>query len=88
MLVFATLHAPARRRRYTACAASALHPHFLANSLRGILSQRLVRTLCPQCRVSFDLTDAPRTLRRGSPLAQPRSTATPSTLPTAVLRVV
>jgi type II secretory ATPase GspE/PulE/Tfp pilus assembly ATPase PilB-like protein len=35
--------------------------HFLATSLRGVVAQRLVRTLCPQCKSKFDLADAPHT---------------------------
>src|SRR5439155_22572259 len=37
------------------------HSTFLANSLRGVIGQRLVRTLCPNCKQGFDLTDAPHT---------------------------
>ena len=33
------------------------HPHFLAASLRGVVSQRLVRTLCPDCRTSIDISE-------------------------------
>ena len=58
-LVFATLHAP--------IAAAAIHsmlnldvrPHFLASSLLGVISQRLVRCLCQQCRVAVDVSEAP-----------------------------
>src|SRR5205823_2037707 len=35
------------------------HPHFLAASLRGVVAQRLARTLCQTCRMPIDLADAP-----------------------------
>jgi type II secretory ATPase GspE/PulE/Tfp pilus assembly ATPase PilB-like protein len=35
-----------------------VHPHFLATSLLGCVAQRLVRTLCPQCKLSFEGTDS------------------------------
>jgi general secretion pathway protein E len=38
-----------------------VHNHFLGASLRGVVSQRLVRTLCASCRQAFDLSDAPHT---------------------------
>jgi general secretion pathway protein E len=41
--------------------ALGVHNHFLATSLRGIVSQRLVRTLDPQTRVGYDLSDSPGT---------------------------
>jgi type II secretory ATPase GspE/PulE/Tfp pilus assembly ATPase PilB-like protein len=36
-----------------------VHPHFLASSLEIILTQRLLRTLCENCKIEFDLRDAP-----------------------------
>jgi type II secretory ATPase GspE/PulE/Tfp pilus assembly ATPase PilB-like protein len=41
--------------------ALGVHPHFLATALRAIVAQRLVRTLCSNCRKSFDLSEAPHT---------------------------
>ena len=38
-----------------------VHPHFLSSSLLGVVAQRLVRSLCPKCKVEFDITDAPYT---------------------------
>jgi general secretion pathway protein E len=34
-----------------------VHPHFLANCLLGVVNQRLVRTLCPECRSPSSLAD-------------------------------
>jgi type II secretory ATPase GspE/PulE/Tfp pilus assembly ATPase PilB-like protein len=57
-LVFATLHAPAAPAAVQALRNLGAHPHFLAASLRGVISQRLLRTLCPNCRSSLDISDA------------------------------
>ena len=40
--------------------------------LRGIVSQRLVRTLCPHCKVSFDLSIVPYTFDEVRPWLTPR----------------
>jgi type II secretory ATPase GspE/PulE/Tfp pilus assembly ATPase PilB-like protein len=58
-LVFATLHSPAAPAAVQSLRNLGSHPHFLAASLRGVVSQRLVRTLCPDCRTSIDISDAP-----------------------------
>jgi type II secretory ATPase GspE/PulE/Tfp pilus assembly ATPase PilB-like protein len=60
-LVLATIHAPIAAGAVQSMLALGVHPHFLATSLRGVLSQRLVRTLCPDCKTSFDLSMAPHT---------------------------
>jgi type II secretory ATPase GspE/PulE/Tfp pilus assembly ATPase PilB-like protein len=60
-LVFATVHAPVAAAATQSMLSLGIHPHFLSTSLRGIVSQRLVRTLCPDCKSSFDLTGAPHT---------------------------
>jgi type II secretory ATPase GspE/PulE/Tfp pilus assembly ATPase PilB-like protein len=61
ILVFATLHAPHAAGAIQSMRALNVHSHFLASSLRGVVSQRLVRTLDPATKVGFDLTDAPHT---------------------------
>jgi type II secretory ATPase GspE/PulE/Tfp pilus assembly ATPase PilB-like protein len=60
-LVFATIHAPIAAGAIQSMRGLGVHAHFLATSLRGVLSQRLVRTLCDQCKQSFDLSSAPHT---------------------------
>jgi type II secretory ATPase GspE/PulE/Tfp pilus assembly ATPase PilB-like protein len=59
-LVFATIHAPVAVAAAQSMRSLGSHPHFLSTCLRGIVSQRLVRTLCPDCKSSFDLKDAPQ----------------------------
>ncbi len=60
-LVFATIHAPIAAGAVQSMRGLGVHPHFLSTCLRGIISQRLVRTLCPNCKTSFDLSFAPHT---------------------------
>ncbi len=60
-LVFATLHAPVAAGAIDAMLALGTVPHFLATSLIGIVSQRLVRKLCRHCKVSYDISGAPET---------------------------
>ena len=61
ILVFATVHAPAASNAVQSLRSLGVHNHFLGASLRGVVSQRLLRTLCPSCKTTFDLTDAPHT---------------------------
>jgi type II secretory ATPase GspE/PulE/Tfp pilus assembly ATPase PilB-like protein len=60
-LVLATLHAPVAAAAVDSILAYNVQPHFLSTCLLGIISQRLVRTLCPHCKKTFDLSGAPRT---------------------------
>ena len=49
-LVLATLHTNDAASAITRLADMGVEPYLLATSLLGVLAQRLVRTLCPQCR--------------------------------------
>lgn len=60
-LVMATVHAPTAAGAIQSMRALGVNSHFLSTALRGVVSQRLVRTLCPTCRVTFDLSAAPHT---------------------------
>jgi type II secretory ATPase GspE/PulE/Tfp pilus assembly ATPase PilB-like protein len=60
-LVLATLHAPTAATAIQSMMNLEVHPRFFADSLRGIVAQRLVRTLCEQCKAAFDLSEAPHT---------------------------
>lgn len=60
-LVFATLHAPVAAGAINSMLALGVNPHFLASSLLGAVSQRLVRRLCDNCKVAFDLSSSPHT---------------------------
>ena len=59
ILVLATLHSPTVMAGLEGLRAWGVHPHFLANALLGVVAQRLIRTLCPRCRVPVPLEQAP-----------------------------
>jgi type II secretory ATPase GspE/PulE/Tfp pilus assembly ATPase PilB-like protein len=56
-LVLATLHAPLAAGAVQSMLALGANPHFLATSLLGSIAQRLLRVLCPACKVGFDLDE-------------------------------
>jgi len=70
-LVLASLHAPSAAAAVQSLLSLGVHPHFLSNSLHGVIAQRLVRTLCPKCKVPFDLGDAPHTFDEVRPWLEP-----------------
>jgi type II secretory ATPase GspE/PulE/Tfp pilus assembly ATPase PilB-like protein len=70
-LVLATLHAPLAAGAVQSMRAWGAHPHFLAGSLLGVVAQRLVRTLCVECRTLFPLTHAPHTFDEVRPWLEP-----------------
>ncbi len=51
-LVLATLHTNDATSAVTRLADMGVEPYLLASSLLGVLAQRLVRTLCPACKVA------------------------------------
>ena len=61
MLVFATLHAPSAPARSNRCEVWACRRISWGHRFAAWSAQRLVRTLCPRCKVGFDLSDAPHT---------------------------
>ncbi len=61
ILVLATLHAPTAAAGIQSMRAYNVPNHFLSVALRGIISQRLLRTLDPDNRVEFDISSAPGT---------------------------
>ncbi|MCC6868180.1 MAG: type II secretion system ATPase GspE [Burkholderiales bacterium] len=76
-LVLATLHTNDAASAVTRLADMGVEPYLLASSLLGVLAQRLVRTLCPACRVSAPPTPGETTLLRslGLPAATPVASA-------------
>jgi type II secretory ATPase GspE/PulE/Tfp pilus assembly ATPase PilB-like protein len=60
-LVFATLHAPVAAAAIQSMRSLGVRSHFLSTCLLGVIAQRLIRTLCPKCRTSFDIGHAPHT---------------------------
>src|SRR5207253_673811 len=59
-LVLATLHAPVAAGAIQSMLSFGIPHHFLGSALRGVIAQRLVRTLCPQCKTSVDLSLYPQ----------------------------
>ncbi|QDU95367.1 GspE/PulE family protein [Lignipirellula cremea] len=60
-LVLATLHAPVAAGAVQSMLALNSNPYFLASCLLGVIAQRLIRVLCPACRVAYDISMAPET---------------------------
>jgi type II secretory ATPase GspE/PulE/Tfp pilus assembly ATPase PilB-like protein len=70
-LVLATLHAPIAAGAVQSLRAWGVHSHFLASCLLGVIAQRLVRTLCRECRTEFPLAHAPYTFDEVRPWLEP-----------------
>jgi general secretion pathway protein E len=60
-LVMATLHAPTAASAIHSMLALGSHSYFLSGCLLGVIAQRLVRTLCPNCRSEYDISQSPQT---------------------------
>ncbi len=56
-LVFATAHAGTTAGACEALLVLGVKPQFLASSLLGIVTQRLIRKLCPHCKILLDTAD-------------------------------
>ena len=70
-LVLATLHAPVAAGAVQSMRALNAHPFFLASCLLGVVAQRLVRRLCQNCRVAYDISESPDTFAEIQPLLEP-----------------
>jgi type II secretory ATPase GspE/PulE/Tfp pilus assembly ATPase PilB-like protein len=58
-IVLSTIHAPVAAAAVESMRSLGVNNHFLATALRGVISQRLVRTLDPERRVEYDISHAP-----------------------------
>ena len=56
-LVFSTLHTNDSATSITRLVDMGVQPFMVASSLAGVLAQRLIRTMCPECRVAYWPTD-------------------------------
>jgi type II secretory ATPase GspE/PulE/Tfp pilus assembly ATPase PilB-like protein len=54
-LVLSTLHAPVAAEAIERMLRLGVHPHLLSSSLRAVIAQRLLRVLCPRCKMSVSL---------------------------------
>ncbi|MFN3985096.1 MAG: type II secretion system ATPase GspE [Rhodocyclaceae bacterium] len=61
-LVLATLHTNDAASAVTRLVDMGVEPFLLASTLRGVLAQRLVRRLCPECRSPHPASDTERAL--------------------------
>ena len=67
-LVFSTLHTNDAPSAMTRLIDMGIEPYLVASSLEGVLAQRLIRTLCTQCRV-VDTSERVQTLRESLKMA-------------------
>jgi type II secretory ATPase GspE/PulE/Tfp pilus assembly ATPase PilB-like protein len=70
-LVLATLHSPVAAGAVQSLKALGAKPYFVANCLLGVIAQRLVRVLCQQCRVAYDIGESPETFADVQSLLEP-----------------
>lgn len=70
-LVLATLHAPVAAGAVASMLALGANKFFLSSCLLGVIAQRLVRVLCPECRVAYDISSSPETFAEIRPLLEP-----------------
>jgi type II secretory ATPase GspE/PulE/Tfp pilus assembly ATPase PilB-like protein len=70
-LVLATLHAPIAAGAIQSMRALGANPYFLSSCLLGVVAQRLVRMLCPKCRVAYDISGSPETFADIQSLLEP-----------------
>jgi len=54
-LVFSTLHTNDAPGAVTRLIDMGIPPFLVASSLKGVLAQRLVRVICPHCKVSYEM---------------------------------
>lgn len=54
-LVLTTLHAPVASAAMHSMLRLGVHPHLLSTALLGVISQRLLRTLCPTCKTAYEV---------------------------------
>lgn len=70
-LVLSTLHTNSAIGAITRLHDMGIEPFLLASSLLGVVAQRLVRLLCPVCKVVHEATASERTLMGGNPPLPP-----------------
>jgi len=70
-MVFSTLHTNDAPSAFTRMIDMGVEPFLVSSTVEGVMAQRLVRTVCPECKTAFvpDQDDLPMDfpLRRGGP---------------------
>ncbi|EAT13459.1 type II secretion system ATPase GspE [Bermanella marisrubri] len=69
-MVLSTLHTNTAVGAVTRLQDMGIEPFLLASSLVGVVAQRLVRTLCPECKTPYEADEAEKELL-GRPINQP-----------------
>jgi type II secretory ATPase GspE/PulE/Tfp pilus assembly ATPase PilB-like protein len=62
-LVLATLHASTAAGAVDSMLSLGVHPYFLSTGIAAVITQRLLRTLCPHCKTAVDISESPDTFR-------------------------
>lgn len=57
-LVFSTIHSNTTAATITRMIEMGASPNLISSALVGVVAQRLVRTICPHCRVQYEATPA------------------------------
>jgi general secretion pathway protein E/type IV pilus assembly protein PilB len=57
-LVFSTLHTNDAPSAFTRMIDMGVEPFLVASTVEGIMAQRLVRTICPECKVEYEPEEA------------------------------
>jgi len=67
-LVFSTLHTNDAPSAFTRLIDMGIEPFLVASTVEGVMAQRLVRTICPDCKTEYepDMLDLPADLPRPS----------------------
>jgi general secretion pathway protein E len=69
-LVFSTLHTNDAPSALTRLVDLKVEPYLIAATLEGVLAQRLVRRICPECRVRYTPDPAAVALLAGQPIGR------------------
>jgi general secretion pathway protein E/type IV pilus assembly protein PilB len=54
-LVFSTLHTNDSPSAFTRLIDMGIEPFLVGSTVEGVMAQRLVRTICPQCKVDYEV---------------------------------
>jgi type II secretory ATPase GspE/PulE/Tfp pilus assembly ATPase PilB-like protein len=75
-LVLTTLHSPTAAAAIPTMLALGANPHFLSGCLLAVLSQRLFRVLCPECRQPMEEQESSLSFADVTSLVEPGDTPT------------
>jgi general secretion pathway protein E/type IV pilus assembly protein PilB len=58
-LVFSTLHTNDAPSAFTRLIDMGIEPFLVSSTVEGVMAQRLVRTICPECKVQYEPSEVP-----------------------------